>query len=103
MDFFVSAQGVADGGSVSCEGGRIEDDGVEFVLVGVWLGGGLGVFEPVKDVGGLEVAAVVEAVSGGVGLGLKDGVFALVECEDRAFGRLGGGVKGEASLVGEAV
>ena len=103
MDFFVAAQGVADGGAVSCEGGRVEDDGVEFVLVGVWLGGGLGVFEPVEDVGGLEVAAVVEAVGGGVGIGLSDGVFALVECEDGAFGRLGGGVKGEASLVGEAV
>lgn len=103
VDFFVSAQGVADGGAVSCEGGRVEDDGVEFVLVGVWLGGGLGVFEPVEDVGGLKVAAVFEVVGGGVGVGLSDGVFALVECENGAFGRLGGGVNGEASLVGEAV
>lgn len=103
VDFFVAAQGVADGGAVSCEGGRVEDDGVEFVLVGVWFGGGLGVFEPVEDVGGLEFATVAKVVGGGVDNGLADGVFALIECEDGAFGRLVGGVKCEASLVGEAV
>ena len=64
-------------------------------------GGGVG-FEPVKNIGGLESAAVSDTVVSSIAKGGLYGVGTLVDGMDMGSAG-GGGVDGEAADKGEAV